>query len=61
MDFITSLPDLEGKNATVVVVDRLTKYAYFCALSFPFNASTIGCNIHGNSSKATWKLEDYCK
>jgi hypothetical protein len=29
MDFITCLPKLEGKNAIMVVVDQLTKYAHF--------------------------------
>lgn len=29
MDFITDLPKLEGKDAILVVVDRLTKYAHF--------------------------------
>ena len=33
MDFITSLPKSEGKNVIMVVVDRITKYAHFFALS----------------------------
>jgi hypothetical protein len=41
MYFITGLPKSEGKSAIMVVVDRLTKYAHFCALSHPFKASTI--------------------
>ena len=38
------------------VVDRLTKYAHFCALSHPFSASTIAATfvdtiqkLHGNA------------
>ena len=42
MDFITGLPKSEGKSVIMVIVDRLTKYAHFCALSHPFKASTIG-------------------
>ena len=41
MDFITCLPKSEGKSVIMVVVDRLTNYAHFCALSHPFKASTI--------------------
>ena len=41
MDFITGLPKSEGKSVIMVVVDRLTKYAQFCALSHPFKASTV--------------------
>ena len=55
MDFITSLPKLEGNNFIMVVVDRLIKYAHFCALSHPLSASTIVAtfmdtiqNLHGN-------------
>ena len=55
MDFITGLPKFEGKSVIMVVVDRLTKYAHFCALSNPFKASTVATtfmdtiqNLHGN-------------
>ena len=41
MDFITGFPKSKGKSVIMVVVDRLTKYAHFCALSHPFNASTV--------------------
>ena len=37
MDFITSLPKSEGKSVIMVVVDRITKYAHFCALSHAMN------------------------
>ena len=55
MDFITSLPKCEGKSVIMVVVDRITRYAQFCALSHPFKASTMTSafmetvqNLHGN-------------
>ena len=55
MDFITVLPKFEGKSVIMVVVDILTKYAHFCALSHPFKASTIATTfmetvqkVHGN-------------
>ena len=41
MDFITGLPKLEGKSVIMVVANSLTKYAHFCALSHPFNASIV--------------------
>ena len=41
MVFITALPKSEGKSVIMVVVDRLTKYAHFCALSHPFKANTV--------------------
>ena len=41
MDFITGLPKSDGKSVIMVVVDRLTKYAHFCALSHPFKASRV--------------------
>jgi hypothetical protein len=41
MDFITGLPKSKGKSVIMVIVDRLTKYAHFFALSHPFKASTV--------------------
>ena len=55
MDFITGLSKSEGKSVIMVVVDRLTKYAHFCALSHPFKASLVSTafmetiqKLHGN-------------
>ena len=55
MDFITGLPKSQGKSVIMVVVDRLTRYAQFCALSHPFKANTISTafmetiqKLHGN-------------
>ena len=55
MDFITGLPKSQGKSVIMVVVDRLTKYAHFCALSHPFKVSTVATEfmetlqkLHGN-------------
>ena len=41
MDFITCLPNSKGKTIIMVVIDILTRYAHFCALSHPFKANTI--------------------
>ena len=55
MDFITGLPKSEGKSVIMVVVDILTNYAHFCALSHTFKASTVATTfmetiqkLHGN-------------
>jgi hypothetical protein len=45
MDFIIGLPKSEGKSVIMVIVDRLTKYAHFCALSHPFKASTVAATF----------------
>ena len=41
MDFITRLPKSNGHNIIMVVVDCLTKYAYFIVLSHPFTTSIV--------------------
>ncbi|GJW83607.1 ty3-gypsy retrotransposon protein [Tanacetum coccineum] len=41
MDFITGLPASQGLTVILVVVDRLTKYAYFGALPTGFNAHRV--------------------
>nr|GEW51609.1 reverse transcriptase [Tanacetum cinerariifolium] len=38
---LRGLPKSQGKNLTFVVVDRLSKYAYFIALSHPFPAHQV--------------------
>jgi hypothetical protein len=41
MDFIVGLPKSGNKSVIMVVVDRLSKYAHFCALQHPFTTSTV--------------------
>lgn len=41
MDFIDGLPPSRGNTVIWVVVDRLSKFAHFVALSHPYNASKI--------------------
>lgn len=39
MNCIEGLPNSKGKETILVVVDRLTKYDHFVALSYPFTTS----------------------
>jgi hypothetical protein len=41
MDFIVGLPKSRNKSVIMVVVDRLSNYAHFCALQHPFTAPTV--------------------
>jgi hypothetical protein len=52
MDFITSLPKSGNKSVIMVVVDRLSKYAHFCALPHPF--------LHPWWLKFSWTRSSSC-
>ena len=41
MDFIIGLPKIQGKDSIYVVVDHLTKYAHFMAISIEFKAPQL--------------------
>jgi IS30 family transposase len=41
MDFTVGLPKSGNKSFMMVVIDRLSRYAHFCALQHPFKTSTM--------------------
>lgn len=51
MDFIEQLTRSKGKDTIWVVVDRLSKYAHFVALSHPFSAAELAQMFFDNIYK----------
>lgn len=51
MDFVEGLPNSKGKNAILVVVDKLTKYCHSIAIFHPYTATTIAQTILDNVIK----------
>lgn len=41
MNFFEQMPESDGKDTILVVMDRLSKYGYFITLKHPFVASDI--------------------
>ncbi|KAL2250254.1 UNVERIFIED_CONTAM: Transposon Ty3-I Gag-Pol polyprotein [Sesamum indicum] len=41
MDFVEGLPNSEGKDSIMVIVDMLTKYSHFIALRHPYTVASI--------------------
>lgn len=41
LDFIEGLPKSNAKEVIMVVVDKLTKYSHFVALSHPYTATVV--------------------
>ena len=74
MDFIEGLPKYGGNTLSLVVVDRLSKYSQFCALSHPYTTSSVAqifmdqiFHLHGIPSSivsgrdATFKIHFWTK
>jgi hypothetical protein len=51
MNFITGLPKSKGYEVILVVVDRLTKYSHFIALTYLYTATTVSQTFLDNVYK----------
>lgn len=51
MDFIDGLPKYEERNAIMVVVDRLMKYAHFGEIFHPYTAAQVALQYLDNVYK----------
>ena len=61
MDFIGGLPKAAREDTIMGVLDQLTKYAHFVAISHPFSAKGGGGRlIHQRGGLATWVSSFYC-
>jgi len=49
--YIDGLPKSSGKNVIFVVVDRLSKYAHFIAMSHPYTTSSVAQAFFDNVFK----------
>lgn len=58
MDFIKSLPKSEEKEIILVIVNRLSKYAHFLALTHPYTSTSIAKVFLENSYKLHGMLRD---
>lgn len=51
LDFIEGLPSSYGKYIILVIIDRLTKYVHFVALSHPFTVRNVAKSFVENVVK----------
>ncbi|TYK03741.1 ty3-gypsy retrotransposon protein [Cucumis melo var. makuwa] len=62
MDFIEGLPKAGGMNVIMVLVDRLSKYAYFVTMKHPFSANTaFHPQMDGQTERVNQCLETYLR